>query len=417
VQYRPPPNDRAHRARVCMIVHSHYPVGEPRAEREARAAVEAGYAVDVICLRRPHEPAFETVDGIGVIRLPVQHVRGRTAIQTVAEYGGFAARAALAVLRIRRSAAINVVYVHAPPDFLIIAALLPRLLGSGVVLDVHDLSPHMFQARYGGRPFSAIAGRALGLVERAACALADRIVTVHAPYRDELMVSGVPARKIAVVMNAPAPEAVARAKATLARRRHEHNSFVVAYHGTITRWYGVDILVEAIGSLKTRIPELRAIVLGEGDALPAVEELARRVGVEERIEFSRAYVPHDEALARVAAAGCGVIPNRHSLLNRFALSSKLLEYVTLGIPVVVAHLETLAAHFAPDEVTFFTPDDPASLAAAVAWVAENPDEAQRKSERARLRAEDYSWPVSRDNFLSVLRDAMVARKRAPGVIA
>src|SRR5215218_5163990 len=96
VQYRPPPNEPAHRAHVCMVVHSYYPVGEPRAEREARAAVEAGYAVDVICLRRPYEPAFERVDDIGVVRLPVEHVRGRTAARVVAEYVGFAARAAVA---------------------------------------------------------------------------------------------------------------------------------------------------------------------------------------------------------------------------------------------------------------------------------------------------------------------------------
>jgi glycosyltransferase involved in cell wall biosynthesis len=94
----------------------------------------------------------------------------------------------------------------------------------------------------------------------------------------------------------------------------------------------------------------------------------------------------------------------------------LLEYVTLGIPVVVSRLETLATHFSPDEVTFFTPDDPASSAAAIVWVAEHPDGARAKSERARRRAENYSWPASRDHFLSVLADAAASRNPAPGVI-
>ena len=133
---------------VGMVVHSHYPVGEARAEREARAAIEAGYDVDVVCLRRTDEPARETVDDVRITRLPVEHARGVSAVRSVFEYVDFALRASVAVLRIHRREPVDVVYVHAPPDFLIVTALIPRLLGSGVVLDIHDLSPHMFNARF-----------------------------------------------------------------------------------------------------------------------------------------------------------------------------------------------------------------------------------------------------------------------------
>ena len=384
-----------------MIVHSHYPVGEPRAEREARAALEAGYAVDVICLRWPHEPPSETVDEIGITRLPVQHVRGAGAFGFILEYVGFALRATLATLRIHRRSRIDVVYVHAPPDFLIVAALIPRLLGSGVVLDIHDLSPHMFDARFGGRRLAGAVERALRIVERGACSVADRVVTVHDPYREELAAHGVPSDKIAVVMNAPATDAVERARAAAATRR-DSESFVVAYHGTVTHWYGVDLIVEAIARLEERVPCLRGLILGEGDALASAEALAHTLGVKTRIEFSREYVSHDEALRLVAGASCGVIPNRRSRLNRFALSSKLLDYVALGIPVVVARLETLGAHFSPDEVTFFEPGDVESLAEAIAWVAQHPDEAREKAEHARKRGEDYSWSKSRTRLVEAL---------------
>jgi hypothetical protein len=66
----------------------------------------------------------------------------------------------------------------------------------------------------------------------------------------------------------------------------------------------------------------------------------------------------------------------------------LLEYVALGIPVMVAQLETLAAHFGPEEVTFFEPDDSESLA-----------------KRAQRRAEAYSWPESRARLLKAVADA------------
>ncbi len=404
VNYRSPPDGKGRRPHVCMIVHAHYPVGEPRGEREARAAVDAGYNVSVVCLRASHERPTEIVNDVGVIRLPIEHVRGVGALRSVLEYVRFAVRAAVATFKIHRRTPIDVVYVHAPPDFLIVAALLPRLFGSSVVLDIHDLSPHMVEARFGDSRLSVLAQRALRGVERTACAVADQVITVHGPYRDELMANRVPPDKISVVMNGPMTEAVESARATAAGPQRDTDSFLVAYHGTVTRWYGVDLVIEAIGLLEDRIPELHALIVGEGDALPSLDALIRRLRVESRVELSRAYVSHFEALRQVAFANCGVIPNRRSRLNRFALSSKLLDYVALGVPVVVARLETLAAHFTPDEVTFFEPDDPESLAEAIASVAEHPINARKKAERARRRAESYSWRTSRTRLLEVLSD-------------
>ena len=49
-----------------MVVHGRYPVGEPRVEQEARAAREAGFAVDVIALQGGGEPRYELVEGVQV---------------------------------------------------------------------------------------------------------------------------------------------------------------------------------------------------------------------------------------------------------------------------------------------------------------------------------------------------------------
>jgi glycosyltransferase involved in cell wall biosynthesis len=386
---------------VCMIVHSRYPVGEARGEREALTAVEAGYTVHVICLRAANEASMENIDGVGIVRLPIEHIRETNTLRFFGEYVRFALRATFAVLRLHRRHPIDVVYVHAPPDFLVVSALLPKLLGSSVVLDIHDLSSHMFNVRFRNRRGAGLVERLLRLVERCACAAADRVVTVHDAYRDELQANGVAPGKIAVVMNAPALEPVRRARAG-AGRHADPDSFVVAYHGTINHWYGVDLLVRALADLNDRLPSLAGLIIGDGDALASVERLADELGIREAIEFSGAFVANEEALSRVAGANCGVIPNRRTPLNRFALSSKLLEYVALGIPVAVARLETLAAHFSPDEVTFFEPDDVASLVDAIAWIAAHPDESREKAERAQRRAESYSWSTSRARLLDVI---------------
>jgi len=205
---------------------------------------------------------------------------------------------------------------------------------------------------------------------------------------------------VTVVMNTPDEEVIARVVGRA--QAPPSTSFTVAYHGTITAWYGVDLLVEAIARLAPAVPDIRGVVVGDGDALQPVRELAEEMGVSDRIELSGEYRPLEETLLSIAHADCGVIPNRPSLLNRFALSSKLFEYIALGIPVVVANLETLQAHFEPDEVTFFEAGDPESLMEAIHWVALHPELAKAKAARASERAATYGWEENSARYLATL---------------
>jgi glycosyltransferase involved in cell wall biosynthesis len=390
------------RGRLCMVVHAYYPIGEPRVQREAKAARDFGYEVTVICLRQPGEAAVEQVDGIEVRRLPLSHARGAGLGRIAFEYLAFTLLATIMLATAAARRTYDVVHVHAPPDFLVLVGLLPKLRGARLLLDIHDLSPHMYGARFDGW-FAAVVSRSLTIVELLACRVADQVVTVHEPYRAQLLDDGVDREKVTVVMNAVDHSLLANAQRDAAARSGSSmNSFTLAYHGTLTAWYGVDLLLEAMVRLEDCLPDARALVLGDGDELEALRDLANSSGLAERVDFSGGYLPIEETLARVAKADCGIIPNLPSTLNRFALSSKLFEYVALGIPVVVSRLETLAAHFDPDEVTFFEPGDAASLAEAIRWVAEHPAEAEAKTAQAKARAEGYSWERNRARYLAGL---------------
>jgi glycosyltransferase involved in cell wall biosynthesis len=390
------------RKRLCMVVHAYYPIGEPRVQREAKAARDVGYDVTVICLRQSGEATTEQVDGVQVRRVGLSHVRGAGLGRIACEYLLFTLLASVTLAGAAARRRYDVVQVHAPPDFLVCAGLLPKLCGARLLLDIHDLSPHMYGARFDGR-FASFVSRSLTVVQRLACRLADQVVTVHEPYRIQLLRDNVASEKVTVVMNAVDHSLLPKAaRRGTARNGSHRDSFTLAYHGTLTPWYGVDLMLEAMVHLEDCLPDAHALVLGDGDALEGLRDLAERSGLAGRVDFSGCYLPIEETLARVAKADCGVIPNRPSTLNRFALSSKLFEYVALGIPVAVSRLETLAAHFAPDEVTFFEPGDPVSLAEAIRWVAEHSAEAQAKAERAKTRAKGYGWEHHRARYLSVL---------------
>jgi glycosyltransferase involved in cell wall biosynthesis len=385
---------RKHR-RLCMLVHGPFPL-DPRVSRATRVAQSQGYEVDVVATRQPGEASEETIEGVRIIRLPVAHTMGGTFWRVASEYVLFLLLAAVKLARLARNRRYAIVHVHSPPDFLIAAAVVPRLAGSRLILDIHDLSPDMFHMRFEGRRGAGVADRFLRAIERWASGFADSVITVHEAYARELVTRGVPPEKLTVVMNS-VDEGSLPITGTAS-----HEGFRVVYHGTVTPPYGLELVVEAVAQLGGRVPGLRLDVYGTGDSVDAARKRSAALGIAELVHFTDRYLPHAQVLEHVASADVGVIPNLPTRLNRFALSSKLFEYVALGVPVVSADLPTIREHFDDDEVRFFRAGDLDALAEALLEVASDPAAARLRAERALERYEAYRWPRNAAKYAHLL---------------
>jgi glycosyltransferase involved in cell wall biosynthesis len=387
---------RLQNPRLCMVVHGPFPP-DPRVARAVAVAVEEGWDVDVLASRQPGQRAVERLKGARLIRLPIAHRWGSGALHAVREYLGFTILASVRMAGLAARKRYDVVHVNNPPDFLVLAAVVPKLFGAKVIFDVHDLSPDMFAMRFGARRVSRFADPLLRVLERSAARFADAVVTVHEPYCRELAARGVPAEKITVVMNSVDEQ-------LLPPRRSAHNRdrFSVVYQGTVTPPYGVHLLVEAVARIENEVPEIRLEIYGDGDSLPEIRSLAETLGVVRRIRFSGRFLPHGEVLERVQFASVGVIPNLPTPLNRFALSTKLFEYVALGIPVISADLPTIREHFGDAEVLYFRAGEVDALAAALLETRRNPEAATARTKAALRRYEQYRWPIHARRYAELL---------------
>jgi len=381
-----------------MVLHGPYPVGEGRVANEARAALDAGWEVDVVAMRKPGEPAQEEVDGVAVFRLPLSHQWGRGAIEVAREYLGFTLLATVKVAALMKRRRYTVVQVHNPPDFLIVAALAPRLFGARVLFDIHDFAPELFAMRFGSRRGFGVANGMMRVVERLATRAATAIVTVHDPYRRALEARGVPREKITVVLNSLDEQLVPAAAPAEART----NGFRVVYHGTITPYWGVELLIEAAAQIVHDVPELSLEIYGDGDALPTIRARVAELGLSDRVHLSGRFLPQPEVLERVCGASVGVICNLPEERNQAAIPTKLFEYARLGVPIVTADLLAIREHFSPQEVRFFRSGSADELAEALRETAASPDAAGARARAARRRYEEYAWPVSARRYVELL---------------
>jgi glycosyltransferase involved in cell wall biosynthesis len=380
-----------------MVLHGPYPVGEGRVANEARAALDAGWEVDVVAMRKPGEPARQVVDGVAVHRLPLSHKWGAGAVEVAREYLGFTALATAQVAALMKRRRYAVVQIHNPPDFLILAALAPRLLGARVVFDIHDFAPDLFAMRFGSRRGFGAANAMMRGVERLATRFATAIVTVHDPYRRALEARGVPPKKITVVLNSLDERLV-----PAAAPKDETNGFRVVYHGTITPYWGVELLVEAAAQIVPDVPSLGLEIYGDGDSLPTVRARVDELGLAGRVHLSGRFLPQPEVLERVREASAGVICNLPEERNQAAIPTKLFEYARLGVPIVAADLMAIREHFSPQEVLFFRAGSVDDLAEALRETAVSPEAATARARAARQRYDEYAWPVSARRYVELL---------------
>jgi glycosyltransferase involved in cell wall biosynthesis len=374
--------------RICAIKYTQYR-SDPRVRREAEALAARGDDVTVLALREAGRPALDYIEGVRVIGLPVERYRGGATARYLASYARFFARAAAHLAR--RPHAYDLIHVHTLPEAMVFAAVVPKIAGRPVLLDVGDLSSEVFLSRKGTAPAPVRWAEWLSL------RFADRVVTVHDEYRDRVSRRGVSAAEIAVVLNAPDDRLFPLCPASTPAQPP-----TLLYHGLLAERYGLASALEGVAAARSTVPGVRLEVVGDGDFRATMVELIARLGLDETVSLSRGAVPIDDIPARIAAADIGLVPFQADPFTEAILPTKLLEYVRMGKPVIVARNPVIERYFSDDDVYFVEPGRADDIADAIRRIDQRPDEARARASRAQRFFGQHGWLVNRSRFLAVV---------------
>ena len=367
--------------RAIVVVHSFF-LRDSRAYRHAKALVERGWEIDVVCARDTGEPASETHGAIRIRRMPGVR-RGGSARRKVVEYASFGLCALVAVTLwwVRRRH--RLIYVLGIPNFIVFSALIPRLFGARVLLDMRDPFPEFYLSKYGAHERGG-PPRWLLAEERWSARFASHVIAVHPPLA-ELYTRSVPRERITVVWNAPDPRLFPSGGSV----ERDPSDRTLLYTGTVTYPYGVDLAVEAVARLRDEIPGIRLRVVGHGEMLAELEELARSLGVSDRVSVEP-FVPPSEVAAVVRSAWLGVQPGRDLPVMEHSLSTKILEWCLLGLPVACGRTAPLEEMFGPDGLLFHARGDVDGLCERTLEAHADPEALERRAKGARATVEKLS---------------------------
>lgn len=388
-------------ASLLMMAYTHYET-DPRVMRAAEAARDEHFLVDVIALRRYGQPDTETVRGVRVFRIQGRY-RGASRLQYILNYIGFFLRCTFACTRLFLSRRYNVIHVHNMPDALVFAALIPKLFGAKIILDIHDPMPETYASKFSSLTQSIIVKLIL-VQEKLSVACADATITVSEPLKNGILLKhGYHPESIGVVANFAdtdifRPMTYPRIEGTV--------RFV--FHGTILERYGLRILVEAILRVRNR-EKLQVRIIGEGDFSRTLSNLIEEYCLGDVVEFVNHFYPLHDIPKVLSDCHVGLVPldvGTSSVAN-FALPLKLVEYTCLGMPTITVRNAAIEHYFHLDECMFFKSGDVMALATLIDSVAENPrilNTYRRKLKTARAR---LSWNGEKEKYITLLRKCSV----------
>lgn len=393
--------------RICVL-RQHYVPQDTRVAREVTALAASGYEVDVICLRNQGEPGLERDGRVTVRRLPLRHTRTGGIIRYLGEYGSFFAMAAclLAILQVRRR--YRLVQVNSLPDALVFAALVPRLLGARLLLDLQECMPEFFATKFGtGLRHPAV--RLIAALEQQSIRFADLVITPTEQMRATFVARGADERTIEVVMDGADEEVFHPIDLRPEEQRHDPR-FTLICHGTVEERYGLDTVIRAVALLREDIPELQFQIYGDGSYLDQLRRLAKELNVEDRVSFSGCFVPQDRLVQAIAAADVGVVAMKRDPFRDVTLAGKMFDYIAMRKPMVVSRTQSAVTTFGRSCFELFESDDPVDLARAIRSLHADPERRQRFVERAARVADPYRWEEQREVYRRVVEHLLQPRQ-------
>jgi glycosyltransferase involved in cell wall biosynthesis len=187
--------------------------------------------------------------------------------------------------------------------------------------------------------------------------------------------------------------------------RQTHPRLVVAI-GRLVGYKGYDVLLQAIQQI-----DAQAMIVGAGPLQTQLEDLARSLGISDRVTF-RGGLKRDDIKTLLHAARVFALPSVN-IAEAFGIVQ--IEAMAAGRPVVNTSLPTAVPHIARHELEGLTvaPGDPDALAGALQRLLDNPEYAETLGAAGRARAiAEYDEVQFQARMKTVYDDATKHRRAA-----
>jgi len=384
-----------------MITYSFYEY-DTRVQQYVDALRQRGDTVDIIALRAEGRPKLNVVDGVNVYGIQTRMRDERGPLTYLWRILRFFVHSTLTLSRMHIAQPYQLIHIHSVPDFLVFAGIVPRLYRVPVILDIHDILPEFYSSKFNAPP-NSLTFKLLLLVEKASTSFASHVIIANHLWRERLVSRSVRPEKCTPIRNYPDPQ-----KFVYRLNASRGPKFLVMYPGTLNSHQGLDIAIRAFAKIKGDIPGGEFHIYGEGPMKAKLTGLAKDLGLNGSVVF-KDFVPVAEIARLMAQTDLAVVPKRaSSSFGTEAASTKVFEFLALGVPVIVSRTKIDSFYFNDSTVKFFESENVDDLADCMLQFARDPLLRSKFAKSGLKFAQQNSWDVKKQDYFSVV-DSLVNR--------
>lgn len=272
--------------------------------------------------------------GIPVYRTPV-NARGLRAIPVFKEVLNMV-RLKRRIMEVARRENVQAIHAHSPVLNAWPALFAGAALGIPVIYEIRAFWEDA-AVMHGTTRQDSLRYRITRFIETQACRRMDAVVTICNGLKQQLLARNIRDKDVFVLPNGVDPRKFQPGadRSGVRDRLGLQSAQVIGFIGSLYRYEGLHVLVEALAALALHFPGLRGLIVGEGFGSEERElkDLAAKLGVSDRLIFT-GKVPHEEVLDYYAAIDILAYPRVRSRLLELVTPLKILEALALSKAVI-----------------------------------------------------------------------------------
>ncbi len=394
---------------ACMLSYSFFEQ-DNRVQRYAKALAARGDTVDVLTLRPASSPDAPASGGrpappsrfLPGIR--VYHVQGRVRDEKkITDFAGrmasFFYKSSRLLNELRKIRQFDVIHVHNVPDFLVFAAWFAKRRGSRVILDLHDLLPEFYASKFKTRPGSPLF-RALLLCERLSCHFADHVIVSNHLWRDKVALRTSLTERCSAMVNHVDTQPYRQLAESRGHAHPTRQPLIAAFPGGFYHHQGLHIAIESLARVRVRYPEVELHLVGDGPERQRLQELAQKLDLQDAVRILPS-VPISKVPEFLATADIGIVPKMADGFGNEAYSTKIMEFMAAGVPVLASSTKIDRFYFGAGEVKFFESGNPDDMARAWIELLENPSERANLVRKGFDYVDSHGWERNAAEYLDL----------------
>lgn len=394
--------------KVCLVAYKFYE-SVPRMSQFASAFVGRGDEVDVIALRREGQSAFEVVDGVRLHRVQMRVVDEPTPFSHAVKMLRFMFQAALTITKRHLIQNYDAIHIFSVPDCLVFSAIIPKLMGASVILDIYDIVPEFYAAKY---PISrnSMLFRMLLLMERRSISFCHHVTISNRLWFKTITSRSAQSAKCTTIDTIPSSQLFYPRP-----KQRTDGKFVIIYPGTFNWHQGVDIAIKAFARISNNIPEAEFHIYGEGPSKSDLKKLVENLGLQEKIKFYD-LLPSRSIVHCMANSDLAIVPKRASSeFGNEAASTKIPELMALGVPVIASRTKIDSEYYTDSLVKFFASENVEDLANSILLLYQNAELRNQLVDNGAKYVQASNWDTKKQRYLALV-DSLVLRRFTPSLV-